>query len=179
MQITGVFRNCICYSDARFWYNINNINPTVNLASDTQDARNSSHYWIKMGSTATVFMAVNCYIGWWYQRLIRHRFTDAVKAMYTLPEGDRFPNVDVTPGSDGENEDAALSDRGLGSAEERETLLHDPARTWASGTIETLTRRLYPDLSNSSNGSRTSHESMGDEIEQLPSPIRDGAMAGS
>ncbi|KAE9365866.1 hypothetical protein N431DRAFT_516708 [Stipitochalara longipes BDJ] len=79
MQITGVFRNCICYSDARTWWNINNINPAINLASDTQDARNSSVYWIKMGSTATVFMAVNCYIGWWYQRLIRHRFTDAVK----------------------------------------------------------------------------------------------------
>jgi hypothetical protein len=36
MQITGVFRNCICYSDARSWWNINTINPTINLASDTQ-----------------------------------------------------------------------------------------------------------------------------------------------
>jgi len=82
MQIVGVYRNCICYAGASNWWNINKINPAVNLASDTQDARNSSIYWIWMGSTATVFMAVNCYIGWWYQRLIRHRFTDAVAAMY-------------------------------------------------------------------------------------------------
>ena len=100
MQITGVFRNCICYTDARTWWNINNIDPAVNLATDTQDARNSSVYWIKMGSTATVFMAVNCYIGWWYQRLIRHRFTDAVKKMYateTLPEAQNL-NGNKKPG---------------------------------------------------------------------------------
>jgi hypothetical protein len=82
IQIVGVYHNCICYAGATSWWNINNLNPAFNLASDTQDARNSSGYWIWMGSTATVFMAVNCYIGWWYQRLTRHRFTHTVKDMY-------------------------------------------------------------------------------------------------
>ena len=110
MQITGVFRNCICYSDARTWYNINNINPAVDLASDTLDARNSSHFWIKMGTTATVFMALNCYIGWWYQRLIRHRFTDAVKVMYVFSRVAPLPSVNGGPPPGDGNERAALSD---------------------------------------------------------------------
>jgi hypothetical protein len=39
------------------------------------------------GSVATVFMALNCYIGWWYQRLIRHRFTEVVlKLTPELPQ---------------------------------------------------------------------------------------------
>lgn len=79
MQIVGVYRNCICYTNAKSWWNIQKNNPSINLASDTQDARNSSVYWIWMGTTATIFMAINCYFGWWYQRLIRRRFTDAVK----------------------------------------------------------------------------------------------------
>ncbi len=84
MQIAGVYRNCICYADAKTWWNIDKINPSINVASDTQDARNSSVYWMWMGSTATIFMAFNCYFGWWYQRLIRRRFTDAVKGSECL-----------------------------------------------------------------------------------------------
>jgi hypothetical protein len=118
MQITGVFRNCICYSDARTWYNINNINPAVDLASDTLDARNSSHFWIKMGTTATVFMALNCYIGWWYQRLIRHRFTDAVKVMYVRPEVAPVPSVNGGPPPGDGNEGAALPDAESASEED-------------------------------------------------------------
>jgi hypothetical protein len=82
MQIVGIYRNCICAAGAKHWWNINKVNPPINLATDTIDARNASIYWIWMGSLATVFMALTAYIGWWYQRLIRKRFTDAVKEMY-------------------------------------------------------------------------------------------------
>lgn len=84
MQITGVYRNCLCYTDARDWWNIvmHGMNVTINLAKDTQAQRDSSKYWIWMGSTATIFMGIYCYIGWWYQRLVRKRFTDAVRMMY-------------------------------------------------------------------------------------------------
>jgi cbb3-type cytochrome oxidase subunit 3 len=34
-----------------------------------------------MARVATMFISFICYIGWWYQRLIRRRFTDAVKEM--------------------------------------------------------------------------------------------------
>ncbi|TAQ83360.1 hypothetical protein B7494_g8318 [Chlorociboria aeruginascens] len=79
MQISGVYNNCICSGGATSWYNINQVNPSINLASDTASARAASVYWTIMGATATIFMALNCYIGWWYQRLIRKRFTEAVK----------------------------------------------------------------------------------------------------
>jgi len=42
---------------------------------------------IRMGLVAAIFMALNTYLGWWYQRLVRHRFQRAVKAMY-VPTGD-------------------------------------------------------------------------------------------
>jgi hypothetical protein len=162
MQITGVFRNCICYTDARTWWNINNIDPAVNLASDTQDARNSSVYWIKMGSTATVFMAVNCYIGWWYQRLIRHRFTDAVKKMYTpevleaLPEAQNV-NGNKKLGENGKNEDDSRSsgnskageedDSTEGNASATTRLLSEQDQTsiWAQQTTEAITEHLDAD----------------------------------
>lgn len=82
MQIIGVYNNCICYAGANSWWNIWRVHPTIQLATDTANARQASVYWIWMGSTAAVFMALNCYVGWWYQRLIRHRFQRAVKAMY-------------------------------------------------------------------------------------------------
>lgn len=39
-----------------------------------------------MGLTSTVFMTVVCYIGWWYQRLVRRRFEYAVEEMYIPPQ---------------------------------------------------------------------------------------------
>lgn len=65
MQVIGVYRNCVCYAGAVNWHALLRINPSVNLASDTQAQRDSSGYWIYMGITATAFMAVNCYVGWW------------------------------------------------------------------------------------------------------------------
>jgi hypothetical protein len=183
MQITGVFRNCICYSDALSWWNINNINPAVNLASDTQEARNSSIYWVWMGSTATVFMALNCYIGWWYQRLIRHRFTDAVKAMYMLPEFGSLPHGGENPEPDELNEAVSPSVGGRESAGEREALLNQLTQapdetgeggTWAEQTTEALTRHLHTNSAVPSGGSRISTESRGDEMELLLRPTSGG-----
>ncbi|KAL2075273.1 hypothetical protein VTL71DRAFT_216 [Oculimacula yallundae] len=82
MQISGVYRNCICYAGSEHWVNIATKNPMVQLAKDTEAARHASRYWALCGSFATLFMALNCYIGWWYQVFIRRRFTDAVKNMF-------------------------------------------------------------------------------------------------
>ena len=81
MQISGVYRNCICYAGSENWYNVKAKNPLVQVANDTEAARNASQYWIWMGIFATIFMAVNCYVGWWYQMFIRRRFTEAVRNM--------------------------------------------------------------------------------------------------
>lgn len=176
MQITGVFRNCICYSDARTWYNINNINPAVDLASDTLDARNSSHFWIKMGSTATVFMALNCYIGWWYQRLIRHRFTDAVKAMYVLPEVLTLPGGNARPAPDDANENAPLLNGDSVSEEDARPPQPEGASNLEEQTNEAL---LVAGAGGHPPASATSDDSRGDEIELLPHPARGGAIVDS
>jgi hypothetical protein len=57
MQISGVYRNCICYAGAENWYHIGRKNPMIQVANDTEDARTSSRYWFWMGAFATIFMA--------------------------------------------------------------------------------------------------------------------------
>lgn len=81
MQITGVCRNCICYAGAENWVNIYAKNPLIQIAADTQDKRDSSSYWLWVGSIAMIFMALNCYVGWRYQKLIRHHFANVVMAL--------------------------------------------------------------------------------------------------
>ncbi|KAG4428815.1 hypothetical protein IFR05_015700 [Cadophora sp. M221] len=88
LQIIGVFRNCICRAHASFWWNISKANPVINMATDTQEARGSSYWWMWMGASATVFMVLACYIGWWYQRLVKRRFEFAVEEMYIPPHLD-------------------------------------------------------------------------------------------
>jgi hypothetical protein len=155
-----------------------------------------------MGSTATVFMAVNCYVGWWYQRLIRHRFTDAVKAMYEYmpPLEGGSPNEDGNSGPIRENEVASLLDGGPDSAEEGLLSQYDQTSAWAEGAIEAVNEHIGADPSSSRRGSSTrdmslesrpskawahtpiitaSDESMGDEIELLLNPTTDRAMAGT
>jgi hypothetical protein len=136
-----------------------------------------------MGSTATVFMALNCYIGWWYQRLIRHRFTDAVKAMYMLPEFGSLPHGGENPEPDELNEAVSPSVGGRESAGEREALLNQLTQapdetgeggTWAEQTTEALTRHLHTNSAVPSGGSRISTESRGDEMELLLRPTSGG-----
>lgn len=81
MQVMGVFRNCLCYVNAPYWLDLDN-SPGIDVASDTDGQRKSSDNWIRMGATATIFMAVCCYVGWWYQRLIRKQFCAQVEALY-------------------------------------------------------------------------------------------------
>ena len=82
MQVVGVFRNCVCASLANYWVNIHQKNPFINLATDTQDAREASDYWIIMGTLASIFVGGVTYIAWWYQKIVRHRFTEAVKNLH-------------------------------------------------------------------------------------------------
>jgi len=83
LQIVGVFKNCFCKTTLEYWLRgLEKTNPSIDLATDTADARTSSEAWIVMGSLATAFMAVTCYGGWWYQKMIRHRFIEAVKGMW-------------------------------------------------------------------------------------------------
>lgn len=136
MQIIGVYRNCVCYAISSSWWDIEKVNPMINLATDTQAARDSSVYWIWMGSVATMFMAWTTYVGWWYQKLIRRRFTDAVKEMF---EADSIEGVELRPvggGADGlEVELVREGQGGKGRDSMSVPLLRmDSARIWATST---------------------------------------------
>ena len=76
MQVTGIYDNCLCASSG-YW----SFGPTstVQLAADTEAARQASLYWQKAGYTALVFLAVVTYIAWWCQRYLREKFTERVK----------------------------------------------------------------------------------------------------
>lgn len=77
MQIMGVYRNCNCFIPVNTWFR----NPDaelINLASDTQEMRDSSKYWKTTGFAAIGFLAAVCYIGWWYQRYLRRRFEERI-----------------------------------------------------------------------------------------------------
>lgn len=80
MQIMGVYRNCLCYVNAPYWLNPS-ASPGINVASDTQQQRDSSQNWITMGTTATAFMALVCYMGYRYQLELRHHFVAVVVAL--------------------------------------------------------------------------------------------------
>lgn len=89
MQVMGVYRNCFCYVIASEWWKImfRRWDPgyVINVAVDTQDLRNSSQNWVDMGIIATSFMAVACYVGYWYQRSIRKRFVAEVDNLSPEP----------------------------------------------------------------------------------------------
>jgi hypothetical protein len=85
MQVIGVYRNCFCYVNANKWYHLDSA--FVNVASDTQEQRDSSANWITFGGAATGFMGLCCYIGWWYQNIIRKRYQKVVNELCREPDG--------------------------------------------------------------------------------------------
>jgi hypothetical protein len=85
LQVVGIYRNCFCYINADMWLKLELA--FVNVASDTQEQRDSSSNWITFGGAATIFMSLCCYFGWWYQNDIRRRYKEIVKEVCSRPNG--------------------------------------------------------------------------------------------
>ncbi len=89
MQVMGVYRNCFCYVLSNYWWDIlwynQDRSPGIFVSTDTLKQRNSSQNWVIMGSVATSFMALACYVGYWYQRLLRKRFIEEVESLFQEP----------------------------------------------------------------------------------------------
>ncbi len=81
LQLTQMFTTCLCYTSLHYWSDLDDA-PDINVVSDTQEDRDSRNSWLVMGTVATGFMVITCYIGWWYQRLIRKRFILTVEDIY-------------------------------------------------------------------------------------------------
>ena len=71
MQITGIYQNCLCAAGFP-------PRPTIGLASDTQEDRDSSRYWSSAGYVALGFLFCVTYFGWWCQRYLRDVFMERV-----------------------------------------------------------------------------------------------------
>ncbi|KAI9885547.1 MAG: mRNA splicing protein [Watsoniomyces obsoletus] len=76
MQIMGVYRNCICQLNMGDWIGKKTwMIMSGNNAIHIRFARNT---WVPIGGSATAFLAVVAYIGWWYQRHLRFQFRELV-----------------------------------------------------------------------------------------------------
>ena len=64
LQITGVFRNCWCFSESR------NVVRVVSLARDTQTRRDNSRKWAPIAYAAIGLTGVVCYLGWQFVKQI-------------------------------------------------------------------------------------------------------------
>jgi hypothetical protein len=73
LQILGVYRNCLCNIPISAWSSGDySFVVSTNSADDIKYAK---HFWLPTGVTSIVVLILVCYIGWWYQRHWRRRFT--------------------------------------------------------------------------------------------------------
>jgi len=84
MQLLGVYSNCLCalpvkyrgirYEDREEAY--------VLLGSNSAaDINAAQKWWMAMGCTATGFLGVTTYFGWWYQKILRGVFRGVVERL--------------------------------------------------------------------------------------------------
>ncbi|KAH8747117.1 hypothetical protein F5882DRAFT_491650 [Hyaloscypha sp. PMI_1271] len=82
MQLLGVYSNCLCALPVKYWSvrYTDEVNAYVNLGSNSAaDISAAQKWWMAMGSTATAFLCVATYFGWWYQRRLRGVFRDVAE----------------------------------------------------------------------------------------------------
>jgi hypothetical protein len=78
MQLMGVYRSGKCLINAEWWTKPNGgvgVIISSNYALEIEDAKK---YWASCGITATMFLGVVAFCGWWYQRRLRDLFRELV-----------------------------------------------------------------------------------------------------
>ncbi|KAF6845311.1 hypothetical protein CMUS01_00256 [Colletotrichum musicola] len=97
MQIMGVYRTNMCYTNAQYWRKPYSERPPVVLSVNSREMIQSAiDYWEPAAITAIVFMAVVSFVGWWYQRRMRDVFGQLVKKI-DEPKFDRQDAKDRRP----------------------------------------------------------------------------------
>ncbi|KAH8149336.1 uncharacterized protein LAJ45_06415 [Morchella importuna] len=85
MQLTGVFRNCICKAGVRSFINPNG-NYTVQLATDTElDRKMARSVWMLTGGCSLGVLVLLCLYAWWYQTNIRQKCSQYIHNLSSLP----------------------------------------------------------------------------------------------
>lgn len=78
MQLMGVYSAPKCSIDAQWW---TKPHPNVQIIVSTnyaQEIEYARRYWLPCGITATLFLGVVSFCGWWYQRRLRGLFRELV-----------------------------------------------------------------------------------------------------
>lgn len=104
LQILGVYRNCLCSIPMSAW---SSGDYSIVISTDSaDDIKYAEHFWLPTGITSIVALVAVCYVGWWYQRHWRRRFTNLIdelqieegpSSVEEQPEVKEQPDVKVTP----------------------------------------------------------------------------------
>ncbi|KAK0100335.1 hypothetical protein ONS96_007616 [Cadophora gregata f. sp. sojae] len=81
MQLMGVYRSGFCDLNAEWWIRPHDNTPVVISTNYALAIEDANRYWLACGITATLFLAVVCFCGWWYQRRLRGLFRDLVSSL--------------------------------------------------------------------------------------------------
>ncbi|KAL2072776.1 hypothetical protein VTL71DRAFT_12119 [Oculimacula yallundae] len=81
MQLMGVYRSDKCDLNAEWWTRPHDDVPVVISSNSAIAIRYANKYWLACGITATLFLAVVCFCGWWYQRRLRGLFKELVSSL--------------------------------------------------------------------------------------------------
>jgi len=78
MQLMGVYRSGFCDLNAEWWTRPHDEVPIVISTNYALAIEDANRYWLACGIKATLFLAVVCFCGWWYQRRLRGLFRELV-----------------------------------------------------------------------------------------------------
>ncbi|KAI1141452.1 hypothetical protein F5Y05DRAFT_423271 [Hypoxylon sp. FL0543] len=79
-SLTNVLTNCFCAIPARYWWDRWSNPEALVFVDDAtyEQLYYAQKWWFPAGVAGVVFMTFVAYIGWWYQRSLRHRFHELV-----------------------------------------------------------------------------------------------------
>ncbi|OTB09441.1 hypothetical protein M426DRAFT_79558 [Hypoxylon sp. CI-4A] len=113
--LINVLTNCFCALPAQYWWSRwTNPDALIFFDDSTKDQLDyAQRYWFPAGVVSVVFMVIVAYIGWWYQRSLRHRFSDLVDKI------DYVFEMNLDEFQDGTYNDGGNSTRGEDAPSER------------------------------------------------------------
>lgn len=74
MQLMGVYTAPKCAITAEYWTRSHSNVPIIISTNYAEQIRAAEKYWLTCAITATIFLAVVSFGGWWYQRRLRGIF---------------------------------------------------------------------------------------------------------
>ena len=84
MQLSGIYSNCLCALPIKYWairYSESKDTYVMLGSNSAADIRAAHRWWMMMGCTATGFLAVATYFGWWYQSRLRGVFKEVAESI--------------------------------------------------------------------------------------------------